>query len=168
MTSDDGEVLGLFEEHYVGHKSEKYNIVLVAEGYTEEEMDKFRDDVTYFKDVLFSTPPFDSLKCAINIYRLEVKSNQSGADDPLECLDGSTGSGDSVETYFDATFCGDSGTRRNIKLDEILVWATVDSYIREFHTIGVLVNSPKYGGGSNSGFRKYFTNWGNQCISNCS
>ena len=53
-----------------------YTIGLMSEGYTAAEMPKWEADAQSFADYLFSQEPFldVDLKCAINIYRIDVIS----------------------------------------------------------------------------------------------
>src|SRR5215204_413843 len=112
MAASDGTVLGLTKVYDEGPASERWNLVLVAEGYTSAQMLDFHADVQDFITHLFNQAPFDepAVACAINIYRLDVASNETGADDPM-CGDGG-GAGTTAATYFDATYCFDGAIRR--------------------------------------------------------
>lgn len=67
-----------------GHHHEKVDIVFLPDGYTAEEMGKFRKDAKRFADILFSASPFSERKKDFNIMGLELPSGQSGVDNPRE------------------------------------------------------------------------------------
>src|SRR5436190_709316 len=70
-----------------GPDTSRYTLVLVAEGYQNSELTQFHQDCQDLVDHLFATPPFDELdlRCAFNVYRVDVSSTDSGADDPSTC-----------------------------------------------------------------------------------
>lgn len=147
MTDLDGTILGIAKIVDMGPPEELFNILLISEGYREEEMPKWYEDATYYVNRLFSMHPFDKdlVKKAINVYRLDVTSIESGADDPAEC----GGTGAMVRTFFDSTFCSQGPfpeLRRamHANLDSLLMYA--GDYLPEWHRIVLIVNSPIYGG----------------------
>ena len=54
------------------------DLAFIAEGYTAEEMGKFRDDVKKMADVLFAEAPYSDYKNKINIWAVEAISQDSG------------------------------------------------------------------------------------------
>lgn len=68
--------------HISGDPKQKVDIVVLSEGYTEKEMDKFHKDAKAFADALLSTEPFASRMDDINIRLVEVPSPQSGLAHP--------------------------------------------------------------------------------------
>src|SRR3712207_7510551 len=86
----------------------------LSDGYQVTQMDQFHTHVQNFLTRLRTTPPYPGLFCGINVYRVDVASTDSGADDPADC-DGGTGA--MARTYFDATFCSvGPGGRRYARL----------------------------------------------------
>jgi len=144
MGASDGFVVGLTKLVDHGPPTSRWNLVIIAEGYQVGEMSKFHQDANVFVDALFHTPPFDERWCGINIYRLDVASNDSGADDPAggTC----TGTGAVKNTYFDAAFCS-SGIPRLLTINDALATSTVSTYVPQYHVIVAIVNSTIYGGG---------------------
>lgn len=65
-----------------GKPSEKVDIVIVGDGYTKAEMQKFRNDAKHFNEVMFSTEPFKSRKSDFNVWVIEAESEDSGIDVP--------------------------------------------------------------------------------------
>ena len=71
--------------------------MIVGDGYQLSELASYHTAVQSFITQLQTTPPFDELFCGINVYRIDVASNQSGADIPA-CAGGTPTTAD---TYFD-------------------------------------------------------------------
>jgi hypothetical protein len=117
------------------------NVVLVAEGFEEADLPEFAQHAERFADRLFATPPFDEARCGINVFRIDVASTATGADDPIEC----GGTGRSPATYFDASYCA-WGIRRGMSVDEGSVVNVVTRFVPQWHVIIVLVNSQIWGG----------------------
>src|SRR5688572_824050 len=105
MTTSDGYVGATTKIVDHGPDSDRWCLVIVGDGYQASELPQYRAHVEAFLDRLKSTPPFDQMWCAINAYRIDVVSTDSGADEPATCGDGGTGSGATPRTYFDTTFC---------------------------------------------------------------
>src|SRR4051812_32268410 len=87
MTTADGTVVGTTKIVDNGPNSQRYNLVVISEGYRSTELTQFHTDCDAFVQHLFSTPPFDepSLRCAFNVFRVDVSSTDSGADSPTAC-----------------------------------------------------------------------------------
>jgi hypothetical protein len=143
MGASDGKVIGATLIVDNGSPAERFNLVLVAEGYRETELDTFASDAQDFVDGLFATEPFDRHRCAINVWRLDVASDDSGADDPAGNPCGGTGA--MPDTFFDARFCS-GGVPRALVCNSGLVLQTVAQHVPQFHSAQVIVNSSKYGG----------------------
>lgn len=137
----DGKVVGAVKIVDGGDPAERFNLVLVAEGYRESELGQFEADVDHFVNGFFQTKPFDAHRCSFNVWRLDVASDESGADDPTAC----GGTGATPRTFFDARFCN-SGIRRALTCDSTLVLNTVSAHVPVFHSAQVIVNSSVYGG----------------------
>ena len=131
MSTKNGTVLGATKIVDNGSDFTKYTIALMSEGYTALEMAKWEADAQFFADYLFGEVPFSDpdLRCAINIYRIDVTSDESGADNP-KC--GGSARGTKAKTYFDATFCAaedvrramsfDTGTAAGVLMSQVLSW----------------------------------------------
>lgn len=145
MSTADGTVIGTTKIVDHGSPAKRFNLVLVAEGYQQTEMAQFSADAQQFANHLFNTPPFDELQCAINVYRVDVASTDSGADDPTAC----GGTGAIVATYFDASFCN-GGIRRLLLANSGTVQNVVNTQVPQWHQIIVIVNSSIWGGAGGS------------------
>lgn len=146
MSTSDGRVLGTTKIVDHGSATSRWNLVIVPDGYREVELDRFAADAQEFADTLFATAPFDGLAPAINVFRVDVASTDSGADDPARC---SGGTGATAATFFDATFCG-RNIRRLLIVNAATVFSVVNELVPQHHMILVIVNSSIYGGSGGS------------------
>ena len=65
-----------------GDPSQKVDIVILSEGYTKEQMGKFKKDADRFAEVLLGAEPFVSRKEDFNIRAVEVPSPSPGVHHP--------------------------------------------------------------------------------------
>jgi hypothetical protein len=145
VTTADGRVEGTTQIVSSGSSATRWNLVLLSDGYQTGELPDYRRHCQEFLDVLFATAPFDALRCFANVYRVDVSSTDSGCDDPATCADGSTGSGATPRTYFDATLCS-GGMRRLMTVNTATALATARAAVPRTTRVMVLVNTPLYGG----------------------
>ncbi|HYM74470.1 MAG TPA: IPT/TIG domain-containing protein [Candidatus Dormibacteraeota bacterium] len=144
MTIADGSVGALTKILDHGPDTLRWNVVVLGDGYQAAELPTFATDAQAFATKLTSTPPFDTLAQAINIYRIDVTSTDSGADDPAACAGGA---GTTVNTYFDATFCGGGPPRRELlTIDTALAVSTAKAKVPNTNLTIVIVNSTMFGG----------------------
>ena len=113
------------------------DLVFIAEGYTENELDKFRGDVKRLSDILFTYKPFDKYRKKINIWAIEAVSDESGTDIPGEGIYKKTALNSSFYTFDLERYL----TTFDIK--------SVRDYagIVPYDNIIVLINTDRYGGG---------------------
>ncbi|MFK4595866.1 M64 family metallopeptidase [Streptomyces pristinaespiralis] len=145
MTTSDGTVQGRTQIHGTAPRNRAFTIVLLGDGFTVAQQTAFNNACTYFVTGLTLTPPFDQTRRAINIWRVNVTSTDSGADDPV----GPGGTGATARTYFDATF-GANGIRRLLVCNNSTVLQTAAAQVPEFTVAFVVVNSTIYGGSGGS------------------
>ncbi|SDJ46880.1 von Willebrand factor type A domain-containing protein [Paraburkholderia steynii] len=158
MSTSDGYVLGTHKIVDHGPTSQRFNIVIMGDGYQASEQEKYATDVKAFIDLLRSTAPYTDLWCGINVFRIDVVSTDSGADDPGTCGDGSTGSGATPRTYFDSTFCSDGDTRRLLSCnDDTAINLAIAQVPAAHEAVMVIVNTNEYGGSSDGRVAKFST-----------
>lgn len=150
MGTSDGTVLGVTKIAGSGTAGQRFNVVLLGDGYRASEMAQYATNAQSFVDALFATPPFNDILLfgtrysdALNVWRVDVTSTQSGADDPTSCTGGT---GATAATYFDAKFCN-SGIRRLLLVNNATAISVATAQVPQWHMIMVLVNSSIYGGG---------------------
>jgi hypothetical protein len=145
----DGTILGLTKILDNGPDNQRFNIVVVAEGYqgaTAAAQADFNSRCDQIVARFRAEPWFsEGLLAAINIHRLNVGSVDSGADNPAACADMSTATAVTARTYFDATYCS-GGVRRCLAADWGLVRRTLDAQLPAWNAAALLVNSPMRGG----------------------
>lgn len=149
MTAADGHVVSTTKLVDHGLDAVRWTLVILSEGYQDAELGKFHADTEAFIARLFETPPYTEMWCALNVYRVDVASTDSGADDPLACGDGTVGTGAAPATFFDATYCV-ANTRRLLAGDQALALTTAQSQVPEVDATVVIVNSTQYGGAGGS------------------
>ncbi|MFO0984549.1 MAG: M64 family metallopeptidase [Planctomycetota bacterium] len=126
----------------VYHGEGCWTLVILSEGFQSSEMQEFADETWKFVQQLWGTPPFNDMWDAINVYRIDMSSEDSGADDPMAC----GGTGATASTAFDATFCT-AGIRSLMDMDTNKVIALADWRVPDWDMALVMVNSNVYGGG---------------------
>jgi hypothetical protein len=120
-----------------GDSNSKLDIVFIAEGYTELQMEKFRDDVKSMSDYLFSIEPFVNHKSDINIWAIESASNDEGPTNPGKGIWNVTATQSSFYTFGIDRYLT---TTKYKRVMDIAANAPGD-------IVYILVNSPEYGGG---------------------
>ena len=146
MSAADGSVLGTQKIVDHGADAQRYNIVILGDGYRSAEMAKYHADAQEFVDAFRATAPFGDLWCGINIHRVDIASTDSGADDPVACGDGSAGAGTVARTYLDSSYCSDTMIRRLLACDSVRARAIAHAQVPATHVTMVIVNATKYGG----------------------
>jgi hypothetical protein len=141
MSTADGSVLGSTQISGSAPRNRAFNVVLLAEGFTAAQQSEFDNACTAFVNAFLGAPPFDELRSAINVFRVNVSSTDSGADDPA--VDG--GAGSTARTYFDATF-GANNIRRLLVCNPTTALQVAAAQVPEFSAVIVVVNSTIYGG----------------------
>jgi hypothetical protein len=110
--------------------------VIMGDGYTSFEMDEFHSDTERVIHDFFAVPPWSEYHNFINIYRIDVISNESGADHP------------SLQTYVDtalhATY-DTYGISRLLTVDDAKAFEIASS-VPSFDLVMVIVNDNTYGG----------------------
>jgi hypothetical protein len=143
MTIADGAVHALSAVYVSGLATDRWNLVLVSDGYQLAQLPTFATDAQDFADRLLAIDPFFALAGEINIFRIDVSSHDFGADDPA--------TGTTARTYFDATFSSDPHLARLLYVDDHTVHDVVQNLIPAADATLVLVNTPTYGGSGGNG-----------------
>jgi hypothetical protein len=120
-----------------GDSDKSVDIAFIAEGYKQDEMEKFREDVKKMAEALFTEQPFSEYKDKFNIWAVEAPSQESGTDVPGEKIYVNTALNSSFYTF---------GTERYLTTQDI---KAVNDYaaVVPHDNIIVLINSSRYGGG---------------------
>jgi hypothetical protein len=120
-----------------GNPDKSVDLAFIAEGYTVDEMGKFREDVKILADALFAEAPFKDYRDKFNIWAVEAVSQESGTDVPGENIYVNTVLNSSFYTF---------DTDRYLTTQDI---KAVNDYaaVVPHDNIIVLINSSRYGGG---------------------
>lgn len=145
MTTSDGAVLGATQISGNATRRRGFNIVLLADGFTASEQGAFNSAATAFDTALRSTAPYPSVSPYINVFRVNVTSTDSGADDPSAA----GGTGATARTYFDSAF-GGNNIQRLLICNNATALTVAAVQVPEFTLVLVVVNSPIYGGSGGS------------------
>jgi hypothetical protein len=172
----DGMVVGATKIVDNGPDSDRFNLVIMGDGYQEGDLDQFENDAQDFVDFLFQTPPFSTNCSAINVWRVDVTSDESGADDPAPPVDDpmtpedesnncKDGTGATAATYFDSTFCADGVIRRLLGSNNATAINVLNAQVPQWDQALILVNSTIYGGsGGSVGVTSLAGTWENIAI----
>ena len=124
-----------------GNPSNRVDLVILGDGYTASEMNKFAADVGAVIAGLFDQEPLKEYRRHFNVHRIDVVSNESGADHP------ENDPAIEKDTAFDATYnCGEIKRLICIDYDKVLTVLTRSLNANRRDIIVMLVNDPKYGG----------------------
>ncbi len=127
-----------FKVHYSGDPAVKVDIVIVPDGYTKDEMQKFKDDCNKFSDFLLGTSPYKQNQDMFNIWAVESPSKESGTDVPAENI--------WKNTIANSTFYTFDLERYLMVIDDKNLRNLASN--APYDQIFVLVNTKKYGGGA--------------------
>ncbi len=127
-----------------GNPNKSVDIAFIAEGYTVDEMEKFRADVKRIAGYIFEVEPFKKYQKRFNIYAIESPSQDSGTDIPGKHVYKNTILNTGYYTF---------DVERYLTTFDIKALHDISANV-PYDQIFVLVNTPKYGGG---GFYNYYT-----------
>lgn len=131
------ETVEIFKPVYSGDPHTKVDIVILAEGYTKSEKDKFEKDLNRFVGYFFEQEPYKSQKSNFNIYGVFKPSAESGTDLP--------GADIFVNTVLNTTFWS-LGSERYLMTEDNLTMHNLAAHV-PYDAIYIQVNHARYGGG---------------------
>lgn len=120
-----------------GDPHKKVDIVIVAEGYTESEREKYYKDLNYFTDILIKYAPYKRLKDNFNVYGVFMPSQESGVDEPRANI--------FKNSVLSATF-NTFGSERYLLSEDNKTLRNLASHV-PYDAIYIMVNHKRYGGG---------------------
>jgi len=113
------------------------DIVFIPEGYTLEQMGKFKADVMRLTDSLFTIEPFSRYIDKFNLYAVLAPSSEAGVDIPGDNIWKNTQTNSNFYTF---------DSERYLTTSDF--WRVKDlAALAPYDQIYILANSPKYGGG---------------------
>lgn len=120
-----------------GAPQNKVDLVILGDGYSKHDMEKFRSDAKHFAEALLGTSPFKERRKDFNVWTIEVESGQSGIDIPDKNVWKDNTLGTTYNTFGSARYVL---TEENRRLRDI---ASAVPY----NAIAILINDSRYGGG---------------------
>jgi hypothetical protein len=120
-----------------GPPAQKVDLLLIAEGYTAAEMEKFHADARRLVAKLFATEPFKRRRNDFNVRALDVPSSKTGVNQPR--------TNDFRRTAVRAQYNIFDSERYVLTLDNKAFRNVASSAPYEF--VEILVNEEQYGGG---------------------
>ncbi len=133
---------------YQGDPSIYINYVILADGYTSSEQDKFIADASSFTDELFRQSPYKEYKNFFNVIAIKSISEESGANHPGDATDVSEPAFPvaTVNNIFGSTFDFNGIHRLLVPTKGSIVNNVLAVNFPSYDQVIVLVNSPHYGG----------------------
>lgn len=121
-----------------GGASNKVDLVILGDGYTAEEKEKFEGDCRHFAENFFAVEPFLSRRNLFNVRAVFVPSRESGIDEPRKGIYRDTAFGMMFNTFDLPRYCMSHA-----------VWSMHDAVSTVPHDAILLMgNSSRYGGGA--------------------
>jgi len=120
-----------------GNPSEKVDIVIIPDGYSKDDMEKFNSDVQRFMGYFFDCSPYKENKNNFNVWAINAISDESGTDIPGKHIYKNTILNASFYTF---------NTERYLMTYDIKKVRDLAGNV-PYDQIMILVNSPIYGGG---------------------
>ncbi len=120
-----------------GPPADKVDLLLIGDGYTAAEIDKWHKDAQRLASELFAVSPFKEHKAAFNVWAVDVAADESGVSRPSEGVYRKS----PVRASYDAF----GSERYVLTLDDERLREIAAAAPYEF--IEVVVNGRKYGGG---------------------
>lgn len=120
-----------------GPSDKKVDILVLGDGYREEDAELFKKNAQHLIGVLFDTEPFKSRKSDFNVWAIDVFSEEAGLSNPRQNIWKKSALGLSFNAFDSDRYVL---TYTNKELREIAAQAPYDA-------IFIIFNDPKYGGG---------------------
>ena len=127
--------------HKYIHKSDDpskcIDVAILAEGYTEAEMDKFYEDAKIATEAILDYEPFKSMKHAFNFVAVAAPSKDSGSSIPKNGIWKSTACSSNFSTFYSDRYLT---TQNLIDVNNLLAGIPYEQIV-------IITNTDEYGGG---------------------
>ncbi|MGA2864777.1 MAG: M64 family metallopeptidase [Verrucomicrobiota bacterium] len=121
-----------------GPVANRLNVVMLAEGYTSNQLGQFLIDATNAVNALLSHQPYQEYRGYFNAFAISVASRQSGSSHPVE--------GTKLDTYFGTTYDQADYLITLPPSGQAKVDALLKNSLPQCHLPVLLVNDPVSGG----------------------
>lgn len=131
-----------------GPDSTRINLVMLSDGYTQDQLPQYLKDAGTVADKLFQTTPFKEYKAFFNVYAISVPSVESGADHPGTATDVTEPASpvQDVQNIFGSTFDYFNIHRLLVAKNSAAIFSTLAASFPGYDQSLVIVNSAEYGG----------------------
>lgn len=120
-----------------GEPRDKVDLLLMGDGYTAPEMEKWHADARRLAQTLFETSPFKERRSDFNVWAIDIAADESGVSRPSD--------GIARRSPLRATYDAFGSERYVLTFDNKRLREAASAAPYEF--IEIVVNSRKYGGG---------------------
>jgi len=120
-----------------GEPPDKVDLLLMGDGYTAAEMDKWHGDARRLTETLFAVSPFKEKRDSFNVWALDIPAEESGVARPSD--------GVYRRSPLRATYDAFGSERYVLTFDNQRVTEAAAAAPYEF--LGIVLNDRKYGGG---------------------
>jgi len=124
-----------FERH--GDPTDKVDLLLLGDGYTAAEREKFEADARRLLDVLFATSPFKERRDDFNVWGLVPEASESGISRPSSGIHRSNPVGSTYDAF---------GSERYVLSFDNKAFRRYASYA-PYDVVEIVANARTYGGG---------------------
>lgn len=131
-------LLPVVDIHISGKPESNVDIVILPEGYTKEEMNKFIEDCKVLTKEFFAFAPYSEHRDKFNMRAVLLESKDSGSDNPNDSIEVNTALNTSFNTLYSDRYC------MTLDYHKVRDYAANAPYDQ----IYILVNTDKYGGGA--------------------
>jgi hypothetical protein len=131
------ESVRVMNSHYSGDPHGRVDLVILAEGYTLSEEDKFKADLKRVTQLFLNHPPYKYMREKFNIYGVYRPSLESGTDDPA--------AGIFTNTVLNTTF-NSLGSERYLLTEDNRAVRDLAAHA-PYDAVVIMVNHSRYGGG---------------------
>lgn len=122
------------------------DLVILGEGYTLTEREKFKNDLKYFSNLLLGFEPYKTQKKLFNINGVFAPSEESGTDEPRQHIYRNTRFGSSFNTFDIDRYLT---VEDNKAIHDAIANVPYDAIL-------IMVNKDRYGGGGIFNFQTVF------------
>ncbi|MBS4029587.1 MAG: peptidase M64 [Ignavibacteriales bacterium] len=120
-----------------GKPENKVDLLILGDGYTKNDLQKFEKDAKHFANEIFKAHPFKEHKNDFNVRAIEVISEESGIDKPGKNIWKNTALGTKYDFF---------GSARYVLTEENKAMRDIAGSV-PYDFITILVNDDRYGGG---------------------
>ncbi len=132
-----GDGVRVIEQVKSGAPAAKVDLVILGEGYTGAEWEKFQKDLARFSGYLLDAEPYKASRDRFNITGLLKPSTESGCDEPSYGSFRNTALGAQFDSF---------GSERYMLTDDNRAWRDIAGRV-PYDAVMILVNTARYGGG---------------------